>query len=47
MAEKLSKRMKAIREQVSDKSYLTEEALTLLKNLSKTKFLESVDAAVQ
>lgn len=47
MAQKLSKRMKTLREQVSDKSYATEEALGLLKDLSKVKFVESVDVAVQ
>lgn len=47
MAQNVSKRMKALRENVSDKPYLTEAALELLKNPSrKVKFVESVDAAV-
>ncbi len=48
MAQNLSKRMKAIRENVSDKPYLVDAALELLKNPArKVKFIESVDAAVQ
>ncbi len=45
---KLSKRMSAIAEKVSTtKSYAVDDALSLLKDLSKLKFVESVDAAVQ
>ena len=45
---KLSKRVKAIREQVEPgKVYLVEDALTLLKDSSKVKFTESVDVAVR
>ena len=45
---KLSKRVKAIREQVEPgKVYPVDEALTLLKDISKLKFTESVDVAVR
>lgn len=45
---KLSKRMSAIAEKVStSKSYAVDDALSLLKDLSKLKFVESVDAAIQ
>ena len=45
---KLSKRVKAIREQVEPgKVYGVEDALTLLKDSSKVKFTESVDVAVR
>lgn len=45
---KVSKRVKAIREQVEPgKTYAVEEALSLLKNISKLKFTESVDVAVR
>lgn len=45
---KLSKRFKAINEKVEPgKIYTVEEALTLLKELSKVKFTESVDVAVK
>lgn len=45
---KLSKRVKAIREQVEPgKVYAIDDALTLLKELSKVKFTESVDVAVR
>ena len=45
---KLSKRNKAIREQVEPgKVYAVDEALALLKELSKVKFTESVDVAVR
>ena len=44
---KLSKRMRAIREQVQkDKLYAPEEAFNLLKTLSSVKFRETVDVAV-
>ncbi len=44
---KLGKRMKAIREQVvAGKHYPAEEAFTLLKNLARAKFKESIDVAV-
>lgn len=44
---KLSKRQKAIREQVeAGKQYVVEEALNLLKSLPPAKFLESIDVAV-
>jgi len=44
---KLSKRMQAIRGQVvGNKLYPIDEALSLLKELSNTKFVESIDAAV-
>jgi large subunit ribosomal protein L1 len=44
---KLGKRTKAIREKVdSEKTYEIEEAFALLKELSKVKFDESVDVAV-
>ncbi len=44
---KLSKRMKLIREKVQPgKVYAMDEAVSLLKELSKTKFLESVEVAV-
>lgn len=43
-----SKRIKAIQEQVSkEKAYQVSEALDLLKSLSKVKFVETVDVAVQ
>lgn len=45
---KMSKRFKAIREQVEPgKIYAVDDALALLKNLSKVKFTESVDVAVK
>lgn len=44
---KLSKRQKLIREKVdSTKQYSIDEAVTLLKELSKVKFEETVDAAI-
>lgn len=44
---KLSKRQKAIREKVdSTKHYGIEEAVALLKDLSKVKFSETVDVAI-
>lgn len=44
---KLTKRQKAIREKVEPtKLYAIEEALTLLKELPRAKFLESVDVSV-
>ncbi len=44
---KLSKRQRAIREKVdSTKQYGIEEAITLLKELSKVKFAETVDVAI-
>jgi len=44
---KLSKRMRATREKLQPgKLYSIEEALTLLKEMPKAKFLESVDVAV-
>ncbi len=44
---KLSKRMKAVREKIqTGKLYTIEDALGLLKELPKAKFLESVDVAV-
>jgi len=44
---KLSKRNKAIREKVdADKQYSIDEALGLIKELSKVKFTESVDVAI-
>jgi len=44
---KLSKRMKAIREKIQPgKVYALEDALALLKEMPKAKFLESVDVAV-
>jgi large subunit ribosomal protein L1 len=44
---RLSKRQQAIRERVQrGRLYPAEEAFTLLKDLSKVKFLESVDVAV-
>jgi len=45
---KMSKRFKAIREQVEPgKIYAVDDALALLKDLSKVKFTESVDVAVK
>ena len=45
---KLSKRVKAVREQVEPgRVYTVDEALTLLKDTSKVKFTESVDVAVR
>ena len=45
---KTSKRMRSIREQVeSGKVYNIDEALDLLKNMSKLKFTESVDVAIK
>ena len=45
---KMSKRMRAITEQVDkDKIYDVDEALGLLKDLSKLKFRESVDVSVR
>ena len=44
---KLSKRMRMVREKVeSGKLYQAEEAFTLLQDLSKVKFIENVDVAV-
>lgn len=44
---KLSKRAKAIREKIeAGKFYAVEEAVTLLTDLSKVKFKESIDVAV-
>ena len=44
---KLSKRMKAIAEKVElGKSYVAEDAFSLLKELSSVKFKEGVDAAI-
>jgi large subunit ribosomal protein L1 len=44
---KLSKRVRAIREKIeSGKLYAAEDAFALLKELSKVKFAESVDVAV-
>jgi len=44
---KLSKRMQAIRDQVElGKLYGAEEAFTLLKDISKVKFAENIDVAV-
>jgi large subunit ribosomal protein L1 len=44
---KLSKRVRAIREKIeSGKLYAAEDAFVLLKELSKVKFTESVDVAV-
>lgn len=44
---KLSKRMKEIREKVDPtKEYSFDEAIALLKELAKAKFVESVDAAI-
>ena len=44
---KLSKRMKAIKEQIdSTKLYAIDEAVELLKNTAKVKFVESVDVSV-
>jgi len=44
---KLSKRIQAIRDQVeSGKLYGAEEAFTLLKDISKVKFAENIDVAV-
>jgi len=44
---KFSKRIKAIREKIdANKQYPIEEALSLLKELSKVKFNESIDVAV-
>jgi large subunit ribosomal protein L1 len=44
---KLSKRARAIREKIeSGKLYAAEDAFALLKELSKVKFMESVDVAV-
>ena len=43
-----SKRIRAMREQIeTGKSYGIDEALELLKSLSKVKFTESVDVAVR
>jgi large subunit ribosomal protein L1 len=45
---RISKRMKAIREQVvPGKAYSLDEALEILKQSSKLKFVESVDVAVR
>lgn len=45
---KLSKRAKAIREKIEPgKVYPVDEALALLKEVSKTKFVEAVDVAVR
>jgi large subunit ribosomal protein L1 len=47
MTQKLSKRIKAIKEKVDTaKIYPVAEALELLQSTSKTKFIESVDVAV-
>lgn len=44
---KLSKKVKAIREKVdSTKAYAIDDALALLKDLPRAKFLESVDVAI-
>lgn len=44
---KLSKRQKAVKEKIEHgKSYALEDALTLLKDLPRAKFLESVDVSV-
>jgi large subunit ribosomal protein L1 len=43
---KLSKRIKLIRESVSNKPYTFTEAVELLKSTSKVKFLESIDVSV-
>lgn len=44
---KITKRLKAIREKIEPgKSYAAEEAFTLLKSMSKVKFVESIDVAV-
>ncbi len=44
---RISKRLKALREQIDrDRAYEIDEALDLLKQLSKVKFKESVDVAV-
>ncbi|MBS9778089.1 MAG: 50S ribosomal protein L1 [Gammaproteobacteria bacterium] len=44
---KISKRMQAIRESIdANKVYNANEALDLLKSLSSTKFVESVDVAI-
>lgn len=45
MPNKLTKRMKALREQVVDRPYLAEDAFSLLKTNSKVKFIESIDVA--
>ncbi len=43
-----SKRIRAMREQIEPgKAYAIEEALDLLKNMSKVKFTESVDVAIR
>jgi large subunit ribosomal protein L1 len=48
MMARLSKRMKAIRAQVEPgKAYTLDEALDILKQASKIKFVESVDVAVR
>jgi large subunit ribosomal protein L1 len=45
---RLSKRMKSVREQIEPgKAYAVEEALALLKQVSKVKFTESVDVAIR
>lgn len=47
MTAKMSKRMKVIRAKVDrSRSYSLEDALTLLKDCSSTKFVESMDVAV-
>ena len=44
---KLSKRMKAIQEKLDKtKSYAIDEAIALLQDLPKVKFVESLDASV-
>ena len=44
---KMTKRMRAIREKVDpDKSYAIDEAVSLLNELSKTKFKESFDVSI-
>ncbi|WP_295543943.1 50S ribosomal protein L1 [uncultured Thiohalocapsa sp.] len=44
---KLTKRQKAIREQIEPgKVYAADEAFVLLKNISKVKFIENIDVAV-
>jgi ribosomal protein L1, bacterial/chloroplast len=44
---KLTKRQKAIREQIEPgKVYTADEAFALLKNISKVKFIENIDVAV-
>ncbi len=44
---KSSKRMRAMAEQVEDRTYTLSEALGVLKNAPKLKFVESVDVAIR